>query len=151
MHLGSRTPGLLVLAVVGIATRAEAGTIAYQNTTTAVGAFEFNGATTVGSNLAGNVDINELTLAAGSAGDSITSLSFIVDNFNNGAVEARPTMYIWAADGAGGGPGTLLGDFVLPDETLAAGTNTISYTLPDGLTVPSNMVIWAGIGFDNDN
>lgn len=152
MNFGSKTLNLLALAIVGIVSRAEASTIVYQNTTTQVGAFEFNGAATVGSDLAANIDINELTLAAGSAGESIASLSFIAGNFNTGAVLARPTIYIWAANGAGGNPGTLLGSFVLPDQTLAAGsTDTISETVPGGLTVPSNMEIWAGIGFDNAN
>jgi hypothetical protein len=127
------------------------GTIVYQNTTTQVGAFLFNGAATIGTDLAANIDINELTLASGSAGASITSLSFIAFNFNAAAVVARPVIYIWATDGAGGNPGTLLGKFVLADQTLAVGTNTISFTVPGGPIIPSNMQIWAGIGFDNDN
>jgi hypothetical protein len=151
MHLRSKTLISLTLVVVGVVSRAEASTIVYQNTTTAVGAFEFNGATLVGSDLAANIDINQLTLAAGTAGDSITSFSFTAENFSRGAVEARPTIYIWAADGAGGDPGTLLETLVLPDQTLAAGADTISVTVPSGLTVPASREIWAGIGFDNDN
>jgi hypothetical protein len=151
MHFQSKTLGLLALAIMGIGSRAAAATIVYQNTTTTVGAFEFNGAATVGTDLAANIDINLLTLAAGSAGESITSLNFIADNFNAGAIEARPTIYVWAPNGAGGNPGTLLGDFVLPNQTLAAGTDTITYVVTGLLAVPSDMEIWAGIGFDNDS
>ena len=152
-HLRFRRLGLLALAVAAIATRAQASTIVYQNTTNLTGTeFVFNGAATVGSDLAANIDINELTLSAGSAGKFITSLSFLAANANAGAVEARPTVYIWAADGAGGIPGTLLGDLALPIATLGAGVQELSFTLPgSGLLVPESMQIWAGIGFDNDN
>jgi hypothetical protein len=71
--------------------------IVYQDTTTQVGVF--NGAATIGSNLAANIDINLLTLATGSAGDSITSLSFLADNFNSVSVQAKSTIYVWAANG----------------------------------------------------
>jgi hypothetical protein len=153
MHIGSKALSVLTLATMGIASSAAAGigSVVYQNTTTQVGSFLFEGAAAVGTNLAANIDINQLTLAAGSAGLSITSLSFLAANFNAGAVEARPTIYIWAANGAGGNPGTLLGEFVLSDETLTTGINTINYTVPGGLLIPASLQIWAGIGFDNDN
>jgi hypothetical protein len=143
----------LAVAVVGIATRAQAATIVYQNITNPTGTeFVFNGAATVGSDLMANVDINELTLAAGSAGQSITSIGFLAANANADTVEAQPTIYIWAADGAGGIPGALLGDFTLPMATLAPGIDELSFTLPgSGLLVPASMQIWAGIGFSNDN
>jgi hypothetical protein len=151
MHFGCKTLSLLSLAILGTVSHAEGASIVYQNTTTPIGAFEFNGAAVVRGGLAANIDLNELTLSAGSAGEAITSLSFIADNFNTGTVSARPTMYVWAADGSGGDPGTLLGTFVLPLESFAAGTGTISLTVPTLLTVPSGLTIWTGIGFDNDN
>jgi uncharacterized protein (TIGR03437 family) len=129
------------------------GTVVYQNTANPTGAgFTFSGHATLGSNLAANVDINMLTLAAGSAGQSISALSFLAYNSNSVAVEARPTMYIWAA-GDGGTPTTLLGSFVLPLTSLAASNQqALSLTLPGGgIIVPANGEIWAGIGFDNDN
>jgi hypothetical protein len=126
--------------------------VVYQNTANQIGTgFVFNGAVLTGSNLAANVDLNELTLAAGSAGERITSLSFLSFNFNTTAVAARPTMYLWAANGAGGDPGTLLGSFALPLETFAPGQTTLSLTVPTTVIVPASMQIWAGIGFDNDN
>jgi hypothetical protein len=131
---------------------ARADVVVYQNTTNPTGGgFAFEGALLTGSNLAANVDLNELTLAAGSAGDRITSLSFLSFNGNTMAVAARPTMYLWAANGAGGDPGTLLGSFALPLETLATGQSTLSLTVPTTVIVPASMQIWAGIGFDNDN
>jgi hypothetical protein len=131
---------------------ASAGVV-YDNTTTLAGiVFAFDGATLTGTNLATNVDVNELTLAAGSAGEQITSLSFIAFNRNRVAVETRPTMYVWAANGAGGDPGTLLGSFALPLETFSLGeTRSLSLTVPTTLIVPASLQIWAGLGFDNDN
>jgi uncharacterized protein (TIGR03437 family) len=128
-------------------------TLVYQNTANPTGSgFAFNGHATLGSNLAANVDMNMLTLAAGSAGQSISALSVLAYNFNSVAVEGRPTMYIWAADD-GGNPTSLLGSFVLPITSFAAGSQqTLSLTLPgSGIIVPANGEIWAGIGFDNDN
>jgi hypothetical protein len=133
--------------------QAGAGTIVYQNTTNSLGGgFVFNGSTPVGSNLVANVDVNELTLQSGSAGMQITSLTLLAANFNTSAVQARPTMYIWAADGPGGAPGTLLGDFVLPTETFSSFQTTIGLTIPNNtVIVPASGQIWAGIGFDNNN
>jgi len=129
-----------------------AGTLAYQNTTSPTG-YEFNGAVPVGSNLSANVDINKLTLAPGFTGQAITSVSVLAYNYNPVAVEARPTIYIWAADGAGGNPGSLLGNFVQPLISMGAVSPVlISATLPgNAIVVPSNGQIWAGIGFDNGN
>jgi hypothetical protein len=70
-HARSRRIGLVAVAVAAIATAAQASTIVYQNTTNPTGnEFVFNGAATVGSDLAANIDINELTLSPGSAGQS---------------------------------------------------------------------------------
>jgi hypothetical protein len=129
------------------------GDVVYKNTTNPTGGgIVFNGATQIGSDLAAYVDINKLTLAAGSAGLPITSLNFLAYNFNAETVEARPTMYVWAGNGAGA-PGTLLGDFALPITTLDAGVDTrLSFTVPTGsLIVPNSMNLFTGVGFDNDN
>lgn len=127
---------------------------AYQDTTNpSGGGILFEGAKKIGSNLAANIDINKLTLASGSAGYQITSLNFLAHNFGASRVKARPTLYVWATNGAGGGPGTLLGEFRLPITQFNGDANTqLSFTVPSGsLTVPKNTTIWAGIGFDNDN
>jgi hypothetical protein len=129
------------------------GTVVYQNTATPTGSgFAFNGHVTLGNSLAANIDLNMLTLAAGSAGQAISALSFLAYNYNSVAVEARPTMYIWTA-GEGGNPATLLGSFALPLTSFAAGSQqALSLTLPgSGIIVPANGEIWAGIGFDNNN
>jgi hypothetical protein len=144
---------IIVSAAILIASGHARAAIVYQNTTNPTGgSFAFNGATLTGSNLAANVDLNELTLAAGTAGEHITSLSFLAASFSTSSVEARPTMYVWAANGAGGNPGTLLGSFALPLETFAPDVQTtLSLAVPATLIVPADMQIWAGIGFDNDN
>jgi hypothetical protein len=66
--LGFKGLSSLALIAVGIVSNANAD-IVYQNTTNPTGsAFLFEGAATVGGNLAANIEINELTLAPGSAG-----------------------------------------------------------------------------------
>jgi hypothetical protein len=150
-HFRFKALSVLALATMGIVSSAEADVNVYQNTTTEVSVWVFNGANTIGNGLAANIDINELTLAAGSAGESITFFTFIANNGNATAVVARPLFYFWAADGANGNPGTLLAAFALSNQTFAAGFNTITATVPGGLVIPSSMVIWAGIGYDNGN
>lgn len=142
---------VLAMGLGGFESRAG---VVYQNTTNPIGVdWHFNGTQQVGSNLAANIDINELTLAPGSSGMQITSLSFLAYNSGTNTVMARPTMYIWEANGAEGKPGTLLGDFVLPIATFDHGANTdLSFSVPnDALIIPGNMTIWAGIGYDNDD
>lgn len=130
---------------------AHAATV-YQNTTTSTGFVTlFNGAASVGGDLATNIDLNHLTLASGSAGMDITSLSFIDFNNNNVSVSARPVFYIYADNGSGGLPGTLLATYDLPLQTLSADAEqTLTFNTTSPLIVPSDGAIWAGIGFDND-
>ncbi len=51
-------------------------TVVYDNTTTIDTGFAFLGTTDVNGDLTSNIDINEMTLAPGSTGDQITSLTF---------------------------------------------------------------------------
>src|ERR1035438_8188970 len=100
---------------------AAALTVIFQNTANPTGTgFSFNGAMTVGNNLIANVDINKLTFASGSSGKLISQLTLLAYSYNTVAVEAQPTLYLWATDGASGNPGTLLGSFVLPLTSFAA-------------------------------
>jgi uncharacterized protein (TIGR03437 family) len=147
-----RRVSVLILLPLALLAQAPA-TLVYQNTANPTGTgYSFNGHTVLGSNLAANIDLNLLTLAAGSAGQSISALNFRAYNFDSASAEARPTFYIWAADDLGN-PSTLLGSFVLPLTSFAAGVEqALSLTLPgSGIIVPANGEIWAGIGFDNDN
>ena len=124
----------------------------YQNTTTQVGAFEFEGAVTSGNNTAANVDLSLLGLAPGAAGEQIGSLSVLGYNFSPDTVQADPTIYVWADNGTGGNPGTLLGEYSLGLQTMAAGASTdFTYTVPGGLSVPGDDQIWVGLGYSNDN
>ncbi len=141
--------GVAALALFGRAARADV--IIFNNTTNGpVGGILFNGTAPVGGGMAANVDIDDITFSPGAAGAKVTSFSFVADNFNAGAVSARPTVYFWAANGAGGAPGTLLSSLVLPVKTFPAGSTTLTSNL-SGLVVPSNGKFWAGIGYDDDN
>lgn len=94
------------------------------------------------------------------ADDTTPTASGVLDEFSFGvantdpsaAFSARPRIRIWAADGVGGAPGTLLGGFTFNPITFAANSLNL-YTTGTGLA-SSNLVlpagsIWWGLTFDN--
>lgn len=94
------------------------------------------------------------------ADDTTPTASGVLDEFTFGvantdpaaAFSARPRVRIWAADGAGGAPGTLLGGFTFNPITFTANSLNL-YTTGTGLA-SSNIVlppgsIWWGLTFDN--
>ncbi len=122
------------------------------NPTQPVTAFLFGNPTNVGGDTMTNIVVNELTLAPGSAGDQITSLSFQLDSDNSIVNDVRFLMYVWAADGAAGGPDTLLGEFIYaPPFILGPEEQMMTYDVTTPLIVPASGVIWAGAALDNDN
>jgi hypothetical protein len=88
----------------------------------------------------------------------IREVSFSVVNFDTVAVSARPRIRYWAADGALGGPGTLLGGASFNAISFAAGSvNTFFADFDNPATpafeilfqVPADGKVWAGLMFDN--
>jgi hypothetical protein len=118
-----------------------------------VTAFVFGNPTDVSGDTITNIVVNELTLAPGSAGDQITSLSFLLFDANNGRVtDTRLLMYVWAPDGTSGNPGTLLGQFIVaPAYMDGSGEIMLTYNVSTPLIVPASGVIWVGAALDNDN
>lgn len=94
--------GLIVLA----ATPTAQAQLIYDNTITGTGAFLNGGTANQAGNLITRLVMDDLTFQAGSAGLTVNSISFAVQNSNAVAVSARPRMRFWNADGVGGGPGT---------------------------------------------
>lgn len=122
------------------------------NPTQAVSAFLFGDPTDVSGDTMTNILVNELTLAPGSAGDQITSLSFLLDSDNAQVTDTRLLMYVWAPDGTSGNPGTLLGQFIIaPSSIDGPGGTMLAYNVTTPLIVPASGVIWVGAALDNDN
>lgn len=135
-------------------TIAHAGIVIYDNTTTtAITNINFNGARTVSGNLIANMDADDIVVGLNFAGYSITDIAFLAFNSNTIAVTARPTFFIWAANGASGNPGTFLAQFVLPVTTFApqASTPLNVHDPSQSVVIPITGRFWAGVVFDNNN
>jgi hypothetical protein len=126
--------------------------IAYDNTTTLTGIVQFNGATNFGGNTMTAMNADDLTVASGFGGSAVSSFTFIAYyNASSGTVTARPSFYFWAANGAGGGPGTFLDGLTLNPMTFTAQQVTpIHVASVSGLTIPTDGKLWAGIVYDDD-
>jgi hypothetical protein len=155
---GGVLSALALLIVIGLITvnltNAHAGTIVYDNTTTApISNISFNGATIVGANLIANMDADDIIVDASFAGHALTALTFLAFNPNTTAVTARPTFFLWAADGVGGNPGTFLEQYVLPVTTFAPGISLplIVSDSSESVLIPSTGRFWAGVVFDDNN
>lgn len=86
------------------------------------------------------------------SGGILNEFSFSVVNNNTVNVSARPRVRFWAADGAGGGPGTLIAGFSFNPITFTANTLnafTTGQTLSaNNINLP-NAPMWWGMLFDN--
>lgn len=117
-----------------------------------VAGFLFGNPTNVSGDTMTNIDVNEVTMAPGSAGDQVTSLSFLIYNGNSAIPNLRLLLYVWAADGTSGNPGTLLGQFILaPPYINGPEQGLLTYNVTTPLIVPANGILWLGAGLDNDN
>lgn len=85
----------------------------------------------------------------GAAGEALTEFTFSVANFNTTAVSARARVRFYAADGAGGAPGTAIAGYSFNPISFASGSVALFTTgfLAGGAAMPVNF--WAGITFDN--
>jgi hypothetical protein len=86
------------------------------------------------------------------AGGILNEFSFSVSNANTVAVAARPRVRFWAADGAGGGPGSLIAGFSFNPITFNANTLNVFTTgqalAANNILLP-NAPMWWGMLFDN--
>lgn len=117
-----------------------------------VAAYAFGNPTDVNGDTMTDILVNEATLAPGSAGDQITSLSFLLFNANSAVPDTRFLIYVWAADGTSGNPGTLLGQFVIAQPYInGPGESYLTYNVTTPLIVPADGILWLGAALDNDN
>jgi MYXO-CTERM domain-containing protein len=85
---------------------------------------------------------------------NVSSISFSTTNLNAVAVSARPILRFYLSNGAGGGPGTIIGGFTINPITFNAQSVQVrTVNLPAGLLTlnPTQGSIWAGITYDNNN
>jgi hypothetical protein len=117
-----------------------------------VAAFLFGNATDISGDTITNILVNQLTLAPGSAGDQITSLTLQLYSDDSDVSGVRVLMYVWAPDGTAGNPGTLLGQFIITPSFIGGpGESDQTYNVTTPLIVPTSGVIWVGAALDNDN
>jgi hypothetical protein len=107
------------------------------------------GAANVSGNTITTLVADDITPLSGYAGSTISNIYFSVANNNPAAVSARARIRIWSADGASGGPGTILAGFTFNPISFAASTASLFYFSPGGLTVPSG-TFWMGLTFDDN-
>src|SRR5262245_28716684 len=98
--------------------RGHADLIAYDNTVTS---------TDVGLNFGlrlgvfnTNLYLDDIAVAPGAAGRAITRLEFIGYNSSFTDLDFFARLFLWAANGPGGNPGTFLAEFITPALTLPA-------------------------------
>lgn len=131
--------------------RAGAGAM-YSNIDTFSGFASANGGAQVQSgNTITRLNADDISmLGALNQGAGVTQFSFNVANLNAVAVSARARIRFYAADGSGGGPGTVIAGFSFNPISFTANTvQTYFTTLTAGtLLLPQNF--WAGITFDNN-
>jgi hypothetical protein len=124
----------------------------YSNVTTFLGIGTRNTtATLVGANTFTALVADDLTHIR-DVPVNVTAYKFTVANFNATAVSARPLVRFYANDGAGGGPGTLLGGNNFNAISFAAGNVIILNTGPLATPITlTTQTVWAGITFDNNS
>jgi hypothetical protein len=151
-----RAVWLAAALVLAGAPAAPAQVVVYDNTTNFTPPIPIllnGGATLQGGNTITTLVADDITPAAGSAGQSVSSFGFIVVNNNSTAVTVRPLARFYGSDGTGGGPGTLLGAFTFAPITFTAASATqITFPAitPGQFVLPAG-VFWAGLTFDDNN
>src|SRR5262245_34085550 len=112
-----------VAAALALAGAAPAQAVtAYDNTATFSGfGLVIAGAGQVGNRLVTPLAADDIAVAPGLGGQAVTALTFSTANFSGGAVTVRPLLRFYAADGAGGLPGTYLGGLALDPVAMPGG------------------------------
>ena len=145
-----RLVSFFVLTAVLAFAPAQAATL-YDNVTNFTGfGLSNGGAGATGAFFTTRIVADNLTLAAGSAGQTISGFSFTATNFNTVGVSARPHVIFYAVDGSGN-PGVRLTDFTFGAFSFSASSGAILTFNPGTplFTVPATGSLWAGVYFDN--
>lgn len=122
---------------------------AYDNTDTYLGIGYTNGGAS-GTPLTTVLVADDINFASGSAGSRVKIVTLSAYNTGSASLRVNINAWFYAADGQGGGPGTLLGSFrTIP--LVPPGVRLISIIDGAGgsfFTVPTSERIWAGVSFD---
>jgi hypothetical protein len=106
---------------------------------------------TVGS-ITSTLQADDITPIAGAAGQSVNAVEFSVANFNTTAVTATAMVRFFAADGSGGGPGTLIGQFDFSPTSFGGGVQLLNFDPGTAIfTIPAGGTFWAGIAFSDSD
>ena len=145
----------LTIAPIGfmmLAATAHATTI-YSNLTNFTGSvFPPGGATVVSGSDFTNMAADDITVAPGYAGSTVTSLTYAIGNTGPSSVTFEVVIGVYDNNGTGGGPGTLLGFMIDTSVTLAAASAnefTVDVNNAALFTVPANGTFWVGIAFND--
>jgi hypothetical protein len=127
-------------------------TVIYSNTSNFSGDVTQNGsATELDTFDRTGIDADDIMPIAAGVGADVNSITYNIVNLNSTAVVFQPFLSIWAADGAGGGPGTLLYSQGLPDISQVPGIEIYTFASGGPTLFVAPGQFWAGISFDNDN
>jgi hypothetical protein len=141
---------LAALGWILLASSARADTIIYNNTTTPSGHILNGGATEINGDDVTAMLANEITVAAGCGGASISGFTFGVANFSGSTVTAYVLLSFYSNNGPSGGPGAFLGGYSEEITNLTTATRT-TFTASGltGFNVPASGTFWVGITFDD--
>src|SRR5579871_5430316 len=132
--------------------RAPAQVVAYSNVTNFSGNGFANGGATAASPIT-NLVADDVTMVAGAGGQLVTEFTFSVGNFDTTTYfSARPRIRIYADDGTGGGPGTVVAALTFNPITFTHGSVALFTTGVNSagfFTAPADGNLWAGMTFDN--
>jgi len=105
------------------------------------------------ANQAGNtitrLAADDITPAPGFGGLNVIQCTFSVGNVSGTVVNARARVRYYLADGAGGGPGTVVAGFSFNPIAFPVGVTLYNFNPGGGLILPLTP-FWAGMTFDNN-
>ena len=106
------------------------------------------------ANQAGNtitrLAADDITPAPGFGGLNVIGCTFSVGNTSGTAINARARIRFYLADGAGGGPGTVVAGFSFNPIAFGAGVGLYGFNPGGALLLPLTP-FWAGMTFDDNS
>jgi len=108
------------------------------------------GAALIGTNTITSMVADDIQLEAIANGGTCDAIGIAVANFSAGSIAARLGMRFYAANGAGGAPGTILQALTFNALAFPPGVVGLNGPIPT-FTVPANGKLWVGLLFDDSN
>jgi hypothetical protein len=91
----------------------------------------------------------KVTFNAGSAGETISAITFSVANFNATTQSVRARLRFYDTTGVSGGPGAYITGFSFNAVSFGSGVTNLTGAIGPGFNIPAAETLWAGITFDN--